>query len=405
VKLKSGKFISAVVVVLIVAVGGGWWWKHRQADAPQYQTTVVASGPLTQTVTATGQMNPVINVLVGSQISGTIAKLYADYNSQVTNGQVIAQIDSATYRANVQQAEAELASAKAGQMLARVNADRAQQLLTDRLVPQADFDQAQANLQQAEAAVKLKEATLERTRTDLARCTISSPIDGMVVSRNVDVGQTVAASLSAPTLFVIANDLTKMQIDANVSEADIGGVEVGQDVDFTVDAFPDRTFHGKVVQIRAAPITVQSVVTYDTVIAVNNPDLKLRPGMTANVSVITAHRDATVKIPNAALRFRPPNSLAGSAKKTGPNAVAGRRPTGASSSRPMSDRPRERTVYLLPANSNQLQPVQIKTGISDGVDTEVVAGLKEGDVIVTGLKVISSTAAQPASPFGGMRRF
>lgn len=405
-KIKSGKFIGLMVVVLGLAVGGGWWWKHRQAGDPQYQTAIIASGPLTQTVTATGQLNPVINVLVGSQISGTIEKLYADYNSQVTNGQVIAQIDPATYRANVQQADADLANAKAAQTLTSINAARAKGLLDDRLIPQSDYDQAQANLQQAAATVKLKEATLERTRTDLERCTISSPIDGMVVSRNVDVGQTVAASLSAPTLFVIANDLTKMQIDANVSEADIGGVAVGQDVDFTVDAFPYRTFHGKVVQIRAAPITVQNVVTYDTVIGVDNPDLKLRPGMTANVAVITAQRDATVKISNAALRFRPPNAPASGEKKTGTSAAPGQRPPGASGSPPKSDRPRERTVYLLPANTDQLQAVSIKTGISDGVDTEVVAGLKEGDVIVTGVKSASSASTQANSPFGGgMRRF
>src|SRR5439155_17299392 len=238
--------------------------------------------------TATGQLNPVTNVQVGCQISGTIQKLFVDFNSPVTQGQVVAQIDAATYQANLLQAEGDLANAKAALELAQINAGRSKDLFTNKLIPQSDYDQTIANLHQAEATVKIKEAAVQKAKVDLERCTIYSPVDGIVISRSVDVGQTVAASLSAPTLFVIANDLTKMQIDANVAEADIGGVEEGQDVDFTVDAFPNRTFHGKVTQVRNAPITVQNVVTYDTVIGVSNADLKLRPGMTANVSIIVA---------------------------------------------------------------------------------------------------------------------
>jgi len=400
--LKSGKFMATLSAVVVLAGAGVWWWKHRQAEAPQYQTATVIRGTLVQAVTATGQLNPVVNVQVGSQISGTIAKLFADFNSQVTNGQILAQIDPATYQANVRQAEGELANAQAALALATVNAERARGLLADRLITQADYDQALATRQQAEGTVKIKEAALGRARTDLDRCTIVSPIDGLVISRNVDVGQTVAASLSAPTLFVIANDLTKMQIDAYVAEADIGSVAVGQGVDFTVDAFPDRTFHGRVVQIRSAPITVQNVVSYDTVIAVDNPDLKLRPGMTANVSIITAQRDAVLKIPNAALRFRPPHAAGKGEKKNG---TTGPRAAGAGSARPQSDRPRERTVYVLPAKGGQPQPVAIKTGISDGMDTEVVSGLNEGDEVVTGLKAVAATAAPVRSPFTGGMRF
>jgi HlyD family secretion protein len=232
----------------------------------------------------------------------------------------------------------------------------------------------------------------------LARCTIYSPVNGIVISRNVDVGQTVAASLNAPTLFVIANDLTKMQIDANVAEGDVGGVEEEQNVDFTVDAFPNRTFHGTVVQVRNSPITVQNVVTYDTVISVNNPDLKLKPGMTANVSIIVAERSDVLRIPNAALRFRPPEASTNSA----PRATGG---GGSGAGRPKGERRPTRTIYVLKAD--KLQPVQIKTGITDGIYTEITDGLGENDKVVTSAtyKQSSGGTAPPSNPFGGMRRF
>jgi HlyD family secretion protein len=238
-------------------------------------------------------------------------------------------------------------------------------------------------------------------------------VDGIVISRNVDVGQTVAASLNAPTLFVIANDLTKMQIDANVAEADIGNVEVGQDVSFTVDAFPFRTFQGKVTQIRNSPITVQNVVTYDTVIAVNNNDLKLRPGMTANVSIVVAQRENVLKVPNAALRFRPATAADTGSKSGGSAAVAAGgesgRPRGAGGpGRRKGERTMARTVYTPPADAHNAkpQPAPIKIGISDGVNTEVLEGLKEGDNIVTAQTVSQKSATPPTSPFGGgMRRF
>src|SRR5919204_6709386 len=203
-----------------------------------YQTAPVTRGPITQAVTATGTLNPVVNVQVGSQVSGNIAKLFADFNSQVKAGQVVAQIDPMLFQAAVTQAEGDLASAQAALELAKVNATRTEQLFTRKTSSQADLDQAMANLHQAEANVKIKQGALDKARADLDHCTITSPIDGVVISRSVDVGQTVAASLQAPVIFQIANDLTKMQIDSNVAEADVGVVEVGQGVDFTVDAFP-----------------------------------------------------------------------------------------------------------------------------------------------------------------------
>jgi HlyD family secretion protein len=381
----------------------------RTNGAATYQTATVTRGPITQAVTATGTLNPVVNVQVGSQVSGNISKLFVDFNSQVKAGQVVAQIDPALFQATVTQAEGDLASARAALELARINAKRTEDLFARKTSSQADLDQAVANLHQAEANAKIKQGALDKAKADLEHCTITSPIDGVVISRSVDVGQTVAASLQAPVIFQIANDLTKMQIDSNVAEADVGVVQVGQDVDFTVDAFPMQTFHGKVVQVRNAPITVQNVVTYDTVIGVSNPDLKLKPGMTANVSIIAARKDNVLQIKNAALRYRPaeaaavemgsrlPSSRGG--RGTGPPAVAFAK----ASARERTSS--GRTIYVL--SSSQPKPVQIKTGISDGVVTEVVEGLKEGDSVVTAeMAAKSQPASTPANPFsGGQRRF
>ncbi|PYL24164.1 MAG: efflux RND transporter periplasmic adaptor subunit [Verrucomicrobia bacterium] len=378
----------------------------RNGGAANYQTATVTRGPITQAVTATGTLNPVVNVQVGSQVSGNIAKLFADFNSQVKAGQVVAQIDPALFQATVTQAEGDLASAQAALELAKVTATRTQELFARKTSSHADLDQAMATLHQAEANVKIKQGALDKAKADLEHCTITSPIDGVVISRSVDVGQTVAASLQAPVIFQIANDLTKMQIDSNVAEADVGVVEVGQDVDFTVDAFPMRTFHGKVVQVRNAPITVQNVVTYDTVIGVSNPDLKLKPGMTANVSIIVAHKDNVLEIKNAALRYRPAEAAAAEAGSTSSRSGArqgGPRPAGGKGAG-ARERQIERTVYVL--SGSQPNPVQIKTGISDGVVTEVVEGLKEGDRVVTAEMTSTAAASSPpANPFGGPRRF
>ena len=388
-------------VVLLTAIGL-WYAKLRRDSAPQYQTTPVARGDLTQLVTATGQLNPVTNVQVGCQISGTIAKLYADWNSPVTNGQLVAQIDPSVYQANLHQTEGDLANAQAALELTKVNAVRAQELYETKLIPHSDYDQAMANLHQAEATIQMKQATVEKSRVDLAHCTIYSPVDGMVISRSVDVGQTVAASFNAPVLFVIANDLTKMQIDANVAEADVGGVENHQNVDFTVDAFPNRTFHGEVIQVRNSPLTVQNVVTYDTVIAVNNPDLKLKPGMTANVSIVIAEHNDVLRVPNSALRFHPPESGPGTntAPRTG---GGGPRPGGGSGSRPKGEHRPARTAYIL--KDGKLQTVQVKLGITDGIYTEVMEGLSENDMIVTSATYKQGGGSGQANNPFGMRRF
>jgi HlyD family secretion protein len=369
-----------------------------------FQTAPVTRGPITQAVTATGTLNPVQNVQVGSQVSGNIQKLFADFNSVVKAGQVIAQIDPVVFQANVNQAEGDVSNARAALELARLNEARTQALVAKPNSAQSDLDQATAALHQAEANVKIKEGALEKAKADLDHCTITSPIDGIVISRNVDVGQTVAASLQAPVIFQIANDLSKMQIDANVAEADVGAVAVDQDVEFTVDAFPTRTFPGKVVQVRNAPITVQNVVTYDTVIGVSNPEQKLKPGMTANVSIVSAHRDDTLKIPNSALRFRPPDQSPTAAPRRDPSSGPRQPGGGNESGGNRAERRTERTVYVLASGASKPAAVTIKTGISDGITTEVVEGLKEGDRVVTGMTENASADAPATNPFSGPRR-
>lgn len=390
-----------IVLLLLAGAAGGWWWlKRGTGSAPEYQTTTVTRGDMTQIVTASGALNPVINVTVGSQISGIIQKLYADFNSPVKAGQVVAQLDPATYQAIVHQMKGELANARAALELAQLTAARKKELVAQNASTKADLDTAMATLHQAEANVLVREANLEKANVDLARCTILSPIDGIVISRSVDVGQTVAATMNAPVLFTIANDLSKMQIDADVAEADVGNVEVDQAVDFTVDAFPYRTFHGKVVQVRNAAKTVQNVVTYDVVIAVSNEDLKLKPGMTANVSIVVAQREKALKLSNAALRFRPPEEQAKATPAAAPG-PAGRR------GRPGGKASRERTVYVL-SPAGKPAPAAVKLGINDGIATEILEGLKEGDTAITGT---TSTAGKPGgtpppNPLsGGMRRY
>lgn len=415
-RFQRGGVLHVVLIVLLVitaVVGVRWYLRHGKRARVTYETVTVERGDLTQSVLAVGTLNPVLNVQVGSQISGIIQKLYVDYNSPVKAHQVVAQIDPATYRADLAQADGDLASAKAALELAQISARRTAGLRKTNAAPQATLDQAIATLHQAEAAVKIKEGALDRAKVDLDRCTIESPIDGIVISRSVDVGQTVAASLSAPVIFTIANDLTKMQIDTSVAEADIGNVAIGQDVEFTVDAFPYRTFHGKVIQVRNAPTTVQNVVTYDTVIEVKNEDMKLKPGMTANASLIVATRDDVLKVGNAAFRFRMPEAVVGKHHRAPAgtplpvsNAVAGQ-PWGGGDDKPRPTRRFERTVYVLPTDATEPKPVQIKIGISDGIATEVVSGLNEGDRLVIASSNGIGSASQPGmtSPFGGQRRY
>ncbi len=473
--------------LLVASAAGGYYYHRRTTQAekpPSYNTAVIAKGNIRQVVTATGQLAPLLEVDVGSQISGLVQKLYVDFNSQVTKGQKLAEIDPATYQQRLRQAEANLASTEAANRLQRLNTERARELREKQLVSQQDYDQAVAQLQQSEAQLLTSKASVENARVDLERCTITSPIDGIVISKQTEEGKTVAASLNAPVLFTIANDLSKMQITAAVAESDIGSVREGQAVTFSVDAFPNLNFEGRVSQVRNAAKTVSNVVTYDTIIDVDNRELRLRPGMTANVSIVIASRENIIRLPNAALRVRlpesagvtppaaqpkagapaavtpapaapPPAAAAAPAREGGGGGGGNRRggflppdatpeqreqarailaevgvdfrqgpPTSeqrAQIRRLMLERgllqrepePGEvvvttRTVYRLPGGNKLAKPeaVSVKIGITDGSASEVIEGLKEGDVIITGIAVSGSPASNPsANPFGGPRRF
>jgi HlyD family secretion protein len=395
------KIIFLLIVLALLGGGGWWWWQDRKSDDVTYQTAPVARGDLIQTVTATGTLNPVRSVQVGSQISGNIRQLNADFNSVVKAGQIVAEIDPSIYQAVVAQAEGDVANAKAALELAQLNAQRSEELRKENVAPQSVLDQAVATLHQAEAMVKVKQGVLAKAQTDLDHCQIFSPIDGIVISRLVDVGQTVAASLSAPVIFQIAHNLANMQIDTNVAEADIGNISEGQNVDFTVDAYPYRTFHGKVRLIRNAPITVQNVVTYDTVIDVDNADLKLKPGMTANVSIIIEKREAALKLSNSTLRFRPLDAPAPTASLVAAPPPPVSKQKGERKPRPEAPK-MERTIYVLRGEGRDARPeaIRIKTGISDGIFTEILEGLQEGDpVVVAMLGPQTQSASSSASPF------
>jgi len=303
-----GGLILVVIIILGIAGGGYWYWQRGGERAPEIVTVKVSRGDVIQVVTSTGDLQPVVTTDVSSQISGQIIEVNVDYNSKVKQGDILARLDTATYDSRLRQAEAQLANTRASHTLVKLGVERARTLFERNLVSQQELDQAEAQFQQANAQLSIQTAAVENAKTDLSRCTLYAPIDGIVIDRLAEVGRTVAASLNAPTLFTIVNDLTKMQIKAAVAEADIGNIEVGQDVTFTVDAFPNRQFRGRVEQMRNLPTTAQNVVTYATIIGVRNDDLKLKPGMTASVSIIVARRDGALKIPNAALRARVPET-------------------------------------------------------------------------------------------------
>lgn len=364
------KRILVGLLIIMVVVIGGYLLLKKNKNNIRYRTEEVTRGDIVSSVTATGTVNPVTTVLVGTQVSGTIKHIYVDFNSPVKKGQIVAQIDPATFEAQVEQsranlfaAQANLQKAEATLLDAKRTRERNKTLYSKNLIARSDLDTAETNYEIAKAQVEASRAQVEQAKaslkmaeTNLMYTRIVSPVDGIVISRNVDVGQTVAASFQTPTLFTIAQDLTKMQIDCNISEADIGRVRKGQDVEFTVDAYPDTIFKGKVYQIRNAPITIQNVVTYDVVVKVENPELKLKPGMTANVSIIIETKKDVLKIPNAALRFRPPELTRDKRTMKG------------------------KGVWVI--EKGKLFRKEITLGISDGSYTEVSSGLKEGDRVV-----------------------
>ncbi len=294
-----------VVVIVVAAVGLYLAINGRKKPEEKYRTAAVDQGDITQSVAATGALSAVTTVQVGSQVSGIIAKLYADFNSKVKKGDLLAELDETPFKEKIAQNSAALDKARVEMRNAEISLRRQKTLQQQGLAPQADVDQAQANYDAGRASVAQAEATLNQARTDLRNSRIKAPIDGVVVSRAFDVGQTVAASFQAPTLFTIAQDLTKMQVSADISESDIGQIKLGEPVRFNVDAYPDRPFRGKVAQVRLNATVNQNVVTYPVIVEVNNEDLLLKPTMTANVTIDVNSARNVLRVPNAALRFRP----------------------------------------------------------------------------------------------------
>ncbi len=467
----GGASIIIIVILAVLAAGAWWWWRGRAADASgglRFNSGPVARGDVIQKITATGDLQPVVEVEVSSQISGLLTAVLVDFNDAVKQGDVLARIDPATYESRLASARAELANTEANHRLVQLNHERVKALAERKLVSQSELDQAEAQLAQADAQLLTRRASVATAETDLARCTIYAPIDGIVIDRQAEVGKTVAASLNAPTLFTLINDLRKMEINAYVSEADIGVVAEGQRVEFTVDAYPDRTFRGTVRQIRNAPQSEQSVIVYSTIINVDNRDLRLKPGMTANVSIVVASRENVLRVPNSALRVRPPESIeivaraepegaAPAAVETTSNdpreqfralmreagwdgegrpdreifmkarELAQQRGIelpqrgsgggggfgGGSSDRPTrqistDNKPTVRTLYRLldDGPAPRLESFKVTLGITDGSTTEVLSGLNEGDTIVTGLALVAAGADQGTNnPFSNRSPF
>lgn len=394
------KMAAGAVVVAVIVGGGLIAWSAHQAKRVSYVTAPVERGTIRRTIAASGSVNPEITVQVGAFISGTIKALNCDYNTPVKKGQICATIDPRPYQLAADQAKAALGSAqaqlakdKASLAYATLVFDRMALLLQQDSVSRDAVDNARSLRDEAQAQVALDQATdaqrrasLESAQVNLGYTAIVSPVDGVVVSRNVTVGQTVASSFQTPTLFLIAKDLTRMQVDTNVSESDIAGASVGARATFTVTAFPGRTFRGAVVQVRQAPISVQNVITYDVVIAADNPDLLLKPGMTANARIITAERNNVLRVPLQALNYAP--------AAPGPAPARGRKAKAS------------RTQQLWVLENGQPKPVPVVTGLDDDANVEITAGaLKAGDLVIVSATLAGQKTGRPRPAAAAAIRF
>ncbi len=409
------RFAIAAGVLLLAASGYAYYRLQDHAD-DGFVTERLDRGPVVSTVTASGTVNPVTSVQVGTYVSGPIKAIYADFNSRVGKGQIVAKIDPAPFQVKVQSATAAVANAKAKVLkdqadlaFKKLTYERNRELLERKLVSQNDLDTAKSGYDQAVAQLALDVAGVQQAQADLdaakiqlAYTDITSPVDGVVVSRSVDVGQTVAASFQTPTLFLIAQDLTKMQVDANVSESDIGSVTNDQPAAFRVDAYPERDFHGKVVQVRNAPINVQNVVTYDVVVAVDNPKLELRPGMTATITITTAEAEDALRIPVRALRFRPERAV-----RSRPSATRSAPPTPAPGreGEPHREKGHSPAVFV-PVPGGGVKRVEVETGVRNESYAALVSGeLHEGDPVIVGYErpdtARSASTQRPPSFMGG----
>ena len=379
--MKFGKIgIFFILIAGALVWWGSRWYKSGEQNLPPLNTVQADYGDVSQRIVAHGRLEPIQKVTVGSQISGIIEDITVDFNSRVARGQIIAQIDSSTFAAAVSSAQAQLESAEAGLELARMQYKRVQELRERQFVSPSELDEASSKLRQAEAQVKVQRHSLEQARRELDRTTITAPADGIVISRNVEVGQTVAASLNAPELFLIATDLSEMHIYANVAEADIGQVLEGQRVIFQVDAYRGRDFTGEVIQVRNAPIVENNVVHYQTIIAVENKDLLLKPGMTAEVSIISNERQNVLRVRNTALRARLPDNII-------PEEVMVSVSEG-NTEMDESDGNYGR-VYVL--NDDKIESRRVRTGLSDGLHTEITNdAISENETLVVGVLLSGS---------------
>ena len=409
------KYIIIAAVALLLVAAGIFYFTSRK-PAVSYKTAKLEKGTIVAMVSATGNLSAVTTILVGTQVSGTIQKLYVDYNSRVRKGETIAEIDPALFNAAVEQAQGNALAAEANLLKAKValaDAERTLQrnkkLLADGIISQGDFDLAETAWQSAKASIRAAEGSVAQTRgalmqaqTNLRNSIIRSPVDGVVISRAIDVGQTVAASFQTPTLFTIAQDLTKMQIEVSVDEADISRIKIGQQATFSVDAYPEQKFSGKVVQIRSAPVVNQNVVTYVVVVNVDNSEMKLKPGMTANVSIVVAEKEDVVKIPPAALRFKPKG---GEEKGAAKGEAAPAAPSMGKGGREGGGKPGEKKagggqiVYTL--KEGKPVPLSIKTGIANSSGVELLEGaLQEGDEVIVEQTGGESKKKSSTSPMG-----
>jgi HlyD family secretion protein len=401
--VKRKRILAIVLLLVGICAAVGFWSLGDGAKESPYITVSVKKGTISQVVSSTGTLQAVVTVQVGSQVSGTIDKLYANFNTKVKAGQIVAQLNQDKFKAAVDQARANLLGAESNLAKAKVSVTdtqrtlaRNKELMKRDLVAQSDLDAAQtaydaamAQLEVNKAQAAQAQAALNHTKVDLDNTVIRSPVDGIVISRNVDVGQTVAASLQAPTLFTIANDLSKMEVHTSVDEADVGNIWEGQEVTFTVDAFPARRFRGKVFQVRNAPTVVQNVVTYNAVVRIDNDDLILKPGMTANVQFLVSQREDVLAIPNMAMRFKPPEQKDEAQELLRQEQSRAVPPVGTkrtSRSGGGGGGRGARSVRIYVFKDSKAQPVDVQLGITDGSKTEVRGGeLKENDAVIIGM--------------------
>jgi len=408
--MKSiGRILIGATIVAGLVGGGIWFARQRAAQAPEqrYKLVTIEKGDVTQTVSANGTLNPVVLISVGTQVSGTVRKLFVDFNDKVKKGQPLLELDDALVAASERQSAANVINAQAALDLAQANEARIKQLFAQEYVSKQEYDQSQQALKSARAQLALARAQNERDQANVNFTVIRSPVDGVVIDRVVDIGQTVAASFQTPTLIKIAQDLSEMRIDTSFAEADIGNIREGQKARFTVDAFPSRSFVGDVQQIRLNPTNTQNVVTYNVRINVANPDHLLLPGMTAYVNIGVQKREGTLLVPNAALRYKPaeaadkkPGNGQAAAQSAGMSGMGPAAPAGQAAGKGKKRDGQSGTVYVLAGD--ELKPVAVQLGITDNRNTEVVGGdLKEGDRVVTGEN--GSNDKKPSSV--GMRMF